>query len=65
MWDYLPLFVFSTTTFYSTYSAMSMAHGHVLSESWKGLRRQKHETIAWLVIGVVHDLSILCDEDGA
>ena len=26
---------------------------------------QKYETIAWLVIGVVHDLSILCDEDGA
>ena len=27
--------------------------------------RQKYETIAWLVIGVVHDLNILCDEDGA
>ena len=26
---------------------------------------QKYETIAWLVIGVVHDLNILCDEDGA
>ena len=26
---------------------------------------QKYETIAWLVIGVVHDESILCDEDGA
>ena len=25
----------------------------------------KYETIAWLVIGVVHDLNILCDEDGA
>jgi hypothetical protein len=24
---------------------------------------QKYETIAWLVIGVVHDLNILCDED--
>ena len=26
---------------------------------------QKYETIAWLVIGVVHVLNILCDEDGA
>ena len=26
---------------------------------------QKYETIAWLVIGVVHDLNILCGEDGA
>ena len=28
-----PSFVFSPTTFYSTYSAMSMAHAHVLHES--------------------------------
>ena len=35
MWDYL-LFGFSTTTiFYSTYSAMSMAHAHVLREKLK------------------------------
>ena len=27
--------------FYSTYSAMSMAHAHVLRESWKGLRTSK------------------------
>ena len=27
--------------------------------------RQKYETNAWLVIEVVHDLNILCDEDGA
>ena len=27
--------------------------------------RQKYETIAWLVIGVVHDESILCDENEA
>ena len=27
--------------FYSTYSAMSMAHAHVLHESWKGLRNVK------------------------
>ena len=49
-------FVFSTTTiFYSTYSAMSMAHAHVLHESWKGLRTPKvgnnclacHRGCAW------------------
>ena len=45
--------------FYSTYSAMSMAHAHVLREGRKSLRILKYETIAWLVIGVVHDL-ILC-----
>ena len=28
----------------------------------KSLRLLKYETIAWLVIGVVHDESILCDE---
>ena len=44
---------------------MSMAHAHVLRESRKGLRILKYETIAWLVIGGVHDLNILCDEDGA
>ena len=27
--------------------------------------RQKYEPIAWLIIGVVHDVSILCGEDGA
>ena len=42
-----------------------MAHAHVLRESEKVRERQKYEKIAWLVIGVVHDLSILCDEDGA
>ena len=41
--------------FYSTYSAMSMAHAHVLRESCKSLRLLKYETIAWLAIGVVHD----------
>ena len=45
--------------FYSTHSAMSMARAHVLRESWKSLRLLKYETIAWLVIGVVHDESIL------
>ena len=44
---------------------MSMAHAHVLHESRKSLRLLKYETIAWLVIGVVHDLNILCGEDGA
>ena len=35
-------FVFSTTTiFYSTYSAISMAHAHVLRESWRSLRTPK------------------------
>ena len=41
--------------FYSTYSAMSMAHAHVLHESWKGLRTSKvwnnclacHRGCAW------------------
>ena len=49
----------------STYSAMSMAHAHVLREGWKSLRLLKYETIAWLVIGVMHDESILCDENDA
>ena len=55
MWDYLLLFVSSTIIFYSTYSAMSMAHAHVLRESWKGLRTSKvwnnclpcHRGCAW------------------
>ena len=45
----------STIIFYSTYSAMSMAHAHVLRESWKGLRTSKvwnnclacHRGCAW------------------
>ena len=42
MWDYPLLFVFSATTiFYSTYSAISMAHAHVLRESSKSLRTSK------------------------
>ena len=52
-------------TFYPTYSAMSMARAHVLHESWKSLRILKYETIAWHVIGVAHDWSILRDENGA
>ena len=55
----------SIIIFYSTYSAISMAHAHVLCEGWKSLRILKYEKIAWLVIGVVDDLNILCDEDGA
>ena len=56
MWDFLLLFVFSTTTIlYSTYSAISMAHAHVLRESWKSLRTSKvwnnclacHRGCAW------------------
>ena len=45
---------------------MSMAYAHVLRKSWKKLKHvKKYETIAWLVIGVVHDDSILCDENEA
>ena len=53
----------SIIIFYSTHSATSMAHAHVLRESWKSLRLLKYETIAWLVIRVVQDESILCDEN--
>ena len=50
----------STIIFYSTYSAMSMAHAHVLRESWKGLRTSKvwnnclacHRGCAWCDIFV-------------
>ena len=31
----------------------------------KVCEHQKYETIAWLVIGVVHDLNASCGEDGA
>ena len=31
----------------------------------KEFEKAKYETIAWLVIGVVHDESILCDENEA
>ena len=61
MWDFLPFCLLHTTSiiiFYSTHSAMSMARAHILRESWKSLRLLKYETIAWLVIGVVHDESI-------
>ena len=37
---------------FSTYSAMSMAHAHVLRESWKSLRILKYETIAWPIPGL-------------
>ena len=71
MWDYLLLFVFSTIILYSTYSAMSMAHAHVLRESWKGLRTSKvwnnclacHRGCAWFKYFVWWRWSIarLCD----
>ena len=46
---------------YTTYSAMSMAHAHVLRESWKGLRTSKvwnnclpcHRGCAWCEYFVV------------
>jgi len=44
MWDFLPFCLLHTTStiiFYSTYSAISMAHAHVLRESWKVLRTSK------------------------
>ena len=62
MWDFLLFCLLHTIPiiiFYSTHSAISMAHAHVLRESWKSLRLLKYETIAWLVIGVVQDESIL------
>ena len=34
---------------------MSMAHAHILRENRKSLRLLKYDTIAWLVIEVVHD----------
>ena len=62
MWDFLLFCLLHITPiiiFYSTHSVISMAHTHVLCEGWKSLRLLKYETIAWLVIGVVHDESIL------
>ena len=62
MWDFLLFCLLHITPIiilYSTHSAISMAHAHILHESWKRLRLLKYETIAWLVIGVVHDESIL------
>ena len=58
MWDFLLFCLLHITPFiifYSTYSAMSMAHAHVLRESWKGLRTSKvwnnclacHRGCAW------------------
>ena len=58
MWDFLHFCLLHTTStiiFYSTYSAISMAHAHVLRESWKGLRMSKvwnsclacHRGCAW------------------
>ena len=44
---------------------MSMAHAHVLREGRNFVRLFKCEAIAWLVIGVVHDLNTLCGEDRA
>ena len=49
------LHITSIIIFYSTYSAISMAHAHVLHESWKSLRTSKewnnclayHRDCAW------------------
>ena len=71
MWDYLLLFVFSTTTILFHYGGMSMAHAHVLRESWKSLRTLKvwnnclacHRGCAWFKYFVWWRWSIarLCD----
>ena len=61
MWYFLLFCLLHTTPIiirYSTHSAMSMAHAHVLRESWNFLRLLKYETISWLVFGVVYDESI-------
>ena len=52
MWDFILFCLLHITPiiFYSTHSAISMAHAHVLREGWKSLRLFKYETIAWLVI---------------
>ena len=42
----------STIIFYSTYSAISMAHAHVLREGWIFLEKLKYERIAWLKPGL-------------
>ena len=58
MWDFLLFCLLHITPiiiFYSTHSAISMAHAHVLRESWKGLRTSKvwnnwldcHRGCAW------------------
>ena len=55
MWDYLLLFVFSTTTILFHHSVISMAHAHILREDWKSLRTPKvwnnclacHQGCAW------------------
>ena len=58
MWDFLLFCLLHITPiiiFYSTHSAMSMAHAHVLREDWKGLRTSKvwnnclacHRGCAW------------------
>ena len=46
-------FLFSAQQpFYSTYSAMSMAHAHVLYEDWNFLKILKYETIARMKPGL-------------
>ena len=48
--------------FYSTHSAISMAHAHILREDWKSLRTSKVWNNCLAETRVVHDLNILCDE---
>ena len=63
MWDFLLFCLLHTIPiiiFYSTHSAISMAHTLMnCVKVEKFLRLLKYETISWLVIGVVRDESIL------
>ena len=52
MWDYLPPFCLLNNHLYSIHSAMSMAHAHILRESWKSLKKFRYETSAWLKPGL-------------
>ena len=55
MWDFLLFCLLHTIPviiFYSTHSAISMAHAHVLLEGWKRFRLFKYEPIAWLKPGL-------------
>ena len=58
MWDFLPFCLLHTTSIiilYSTHSAISMAHAHVLREDWKSFKKVRvwnnclacHRDCAW------------------
>ena len=66
MWDYLLLFCLLHNHHSIPHIVLcpwlTLMYCVKVEKVWQ---HQKHETIAWLVIGVVNDLNILCDEDGA